>query len=225
MALPAGWVPYVTSVRRWRFLSERRFARWNEPGAAAAMRSLRLSTDSAPLPATLPGRAKLLSADVLALEEVRGAGVAELRTYGLSVGEAEALINRLETDQELQVPRTFQTGPQAGQAYEEDSVTLRASAEATSSGDGDSYELGDRGTLRLALDVTAISGTNPNLHVQVQTRATSDDTWRTLEAFPRVSAIGTTYISVVGCDRYVRLQHALSGTSPRATFSVTGNGI
>lgn len=225
MALPEGFYPYVTSARRYLFLGERERLRTGDDGPALAFRVRRLATYGTTLPPDLPGRALLIADDVLALEEARGAGVTELRAYGLSTRQAEALINRLETDPELAVPETFQAGPNVGQLYETDPITLRASATATVTGNGDVYELGDKGTLRLALDVTAISGTGATLHVQVQTRNNASDSWRTLEAFPIASAVGTSYRAVSGCDRYVRTQHSIAGSSPSVTFSVSGNAV
>ena len=225
MSLPAGFAPGVGSRRRWLFLMERRRCREGDDGGELVFRALRLAAYGTPLPPDLPARSRLIAADVIALEEVRGADPNELRSYGLSTRQAEALITRLVTDPELAVPNSFSSGPNAGSLYDQDDLTLYASAVTTVTGNGSSYELGDKDTLRLALDVTAISGTAPTLHVQVQTRNSGSDAWRTLEAFPIATAIGVAYRTVPGCDRYVRTQHTLGGTSPSVTFSVTGNAV
>lgn len=225
MALPEGYVPYVTSARRYRWRRQIVAADAGDLGLAAVFFALRVGTYGTPLPPDLPARSLLLTAGVLALEEVRGAGVDELRSYGLSIAQAHALINRIETDEDLADMPTFQAGPNIGQEYETDPLTLYPSAVTAATGNGDSYELGDKGTLRLALDVTAISGTGASLHCQVQTRNSSADTWRTVEAFPIVSAVGVTYRTVPGCDRYVRTQHTLAGSTPSVTFSVSGNAV
>lgn len=198
---------------------ERRRAREADDGPEMVFRALRLAAYGTPFPPDFPSRSRLIAADVLALEEVRGADPNELRTYGLSTRQAEALITRLETDPELAVNPSFSTGPRAGDAYDQDDIILSSSATKTVAGNGDSYELGDRGTMRLALDVTALTGT---LHVQVQTRNSSSDTWRTIEAFPVATAVGVAYRTFYGCDRYVRTQHTPSSS---ATFSVTGNAV
>ncbi len=225
MPIPDDFTPSVTSARRYRFLREKRAGREGEGAAEILFRALRLDTYGTPFPPDFPARAALLAGDVRCVEEARGAAPDELRSYGLTLTQAEAVINRLDTDTDLDPMPTFQSGPRAGQSYEQDDVTLASSAERSATGDGDEYELGDRGTLRLALDVTAASGTTPTLHVQVQTRALSSDTWRTVGAFPIVSATGTTYREFTGCNRYVRTQHTLAGTSPVFTFSVSGNAV
>ena len=38
-------------------------------------------------------------------------------------------------------------------------------------------------------------------------------------------SVAATYRTVAGCDRYVRTQHTLAGSSPSVTFSVTGNAV
>jgi len=226
VAIPEDFSPGIGSRRRWLFLTERRRAREGDDTGELVFRALRLAAYGQPFPSDLPARSVLIAADVIALEEVRGADPNELRAYGLTSAQAVALITRLETDPELAAMPSFTTGPRTSDAYEQDDVTLRASAAATVTGNGDVYELGDRGTLRLALDVTAVSGTLPTLHVQVQTKNNASDSWRTLEAFPVASAIGVAYLSVPGCDRYVRTQHTIGGTgSPSFTFSVTGNAV
>ena len=224
MAIPDDFAPYVTSARRYRFRRERRAADEGDRGAELVFRALRFETHGTPLPTDLPARATLLAGDVYALEEVRGAGVEELRTYGLTVAQAEALINRLETDPELsQVLPTFQSpSPRAGQSYEQDDVTLFASAAVTAGAAGDSYELGDRGTLRLTLDVTALAASG-ELRVQVETRNSSADAWRPVGSFAPASDVGATDTTVPGLDRYARIFFGLSGAS--ATFSVSGNAV
>ena len=97
MDVPAGFAPYVTTARRYLFLQEREMRRQREPGMADAFRFQRLAQPGTDLPADLPGRATLLATGVLAGEEVQGAGVDELRAYGLDRATAEALITRLET--------------------------------------------------------------------------------------------------------------------------------
>ncbi len=87
--------PYVTTARRYLFLKERLRAREGCDGGVMALRARRLEQPGTTLPADLPGRAQLLAADVLAVEEVTGAGVDELVSYGLSRTTAEALIAAL----------------------------------------------------------------------------------------------------------------------------------
>lgn len=222
MTLPASFAPYVTSPRRYHFLRERERRRTADTGPADAFQGQRLAATGTALPTTFPSRTLLLTAGVLAVEEVVGAGVDELRSYGLSLPRAEALIRFLEGF----TMTTFNHGPRAGQLYEEDEVELLASGTRTASGTSDVYELGDRSTLRLDLDVTAVSGTAPRLHVQVETRkAYASGTWRVVDAFDIATAVGAQRRAMGGCDRFVRVAYTLEGTTPSFAFSVSGEAV
>jgi hypothetical protein len=191
----------------------------DEEGPETAWRALRLELPGTTLPATFPSRAALLTAGVLAVEEVLGAGLDELRSYGLGARQAATLtlwLHRYST-------MNFSTGPRAGQHYDEDDVSILVSAPRTASGVSDTYEVGDRATLRLDLDVTAVSGSG-TLHCQVETRkASGSGDWRVVDAFPVQSATGTTRRAMSGCDRFVRVVYTITGTS--VTFSLTGEAV
>jgi hypothetical protein len=225
VAVPDGFAPYVTTARRFLFLRERAALRDREQGIADAFRARRLEQPGTALTrfGRLPGRATLAAAGVLAVEEVLGAGVDELVSYGLRRSTAEALITSLERIAAKMT--TFQSGPHAGETYDEDSVELQASAAKTASFNTAEYELGDRGTLRLLLDATAISGSGASLHVQVETRKNSSDSWRVVDAFVLVTATGSQRRSMSGLDRYVRAACTIAGSSPSVTFSLTGEGV
>lgn len=225
MSLPDDYTPYVTSARRWRWLTYFYASREGTDsgnGRAAVFQSLRLNTWSRPLPSDLPSRTLLLNAGVLAVEEVIGASVAELRLYGLGTTQAEALITHIEASTEITMPNIFQAGPRIGETYEGDAIILAASALVTAGAAGDSYELGDKGTMQLVLDVTTLASSGV-LRVQVETRASSSDTWRPIGSFSPITAVGSEYRTIAGCDRYVRIYFGLTGAS--ATFSVTGTAI
>ncbi len=107
-------------------------------------------------------------------------------------------------------------------------VTLLASTTATASGTSTGVELDDKGTVRLALVVTAASGTTPSMTVTIQTSYDNGatDAWRTVgSGFPAVTAAGTTRQSFPGCDRFVRASYAITGTTPSFTFSITGEAV
>lgn len=211
--------PSITSARRYRFLRERAAERDREDGAQAVFRSLRLATTGTTLPATFPSRAALVTAGVLAVEEVIGAGLDELRSYGLGAQQAATLtlwLHRYST-------MNFSTGPRAGQHYEQDDITLLISALRSASGVSDTYEVGDKGALRLDLDVTAVSGSG-TVHVQIETRALyGSGDWRVVDAFPVQSAAGSVRRTMSGCDRFVRAVYTIGGTS--VTFSLTGEAV
>lgn len=77
-------------------------------------------------------------------------------------------------------------------------------------------------TLRLDLAVTAMSGTSPSLVVAIET-STDNTNWRTVKAFAPIVAVGKLEARVFApVDRYVRASWTLTGTTPSATFSVSG---
>ena len=112
----------------------------------------------------------------------------------------------------------------SGQHADIDQVVLQASATHTVTGNGTGVAVGDRGTLRLLLDVTAVSGTSPSLTVTVET-SYDNVTWRSLGAFAAKTAVGTERKSFPGCDRYARVVRTISGTTPSFTSSVTGEAV
>ena len=95
MALPVDYESYTTSYRRYLYRKEKALSDREDP-QSTVWRSRRLAATGTTLPSDCPSRSKLLAADVLAVEEVTGASVPELRGLGLSATEAEALINYLE---------------------------------------------------------------------------------------------------------------------------------
>ncbi len=223
MTLPPNYIgPSVTHPRRYLWLAQRDRARLGEAGRASAFAIRRAEAPGTSLPGAFPYRALLVAAGLLAVEEVVGAGVDELLSYGLSSDQAERLALWLER---LSMT-TFNYGPRAGQAYEQDEVTLLASAARATSVTTDPIEVGDRGALRLDLAVTAVSGTAPRLHVQIETReAHASGTWRVVDAFEVASAVSSQRRAMSGCDRFVRAVCTITGASPSFTFSLTGEAV
>lgn len=220
--LPTGFSPYVTHPRRYRWLKQQRATREGDDGLAAAFYAVRVGTTATALHASFPSRTILVAAGVLAMEEVRGAGTEELRSYGLTLKQAERLIFFLERH----TMTTFAYGPRVGQTYEEDEVTILASAARTTSTTSDVYEVGDKGSARLTLDITAVSGTTPSMHVQIETRESySTGTWRVVDAFLIKTTTGSERRSMSGLDRFVRAVCTLAGTTPSFTFSLTGETV
>lgn len=113
---------------------------------------------------------------------------------------------------------------QNGEWADTEAVTLHGSAARTSSANGSAVELGDRGTMRLLLDVTAASGTNPTLAVTIET-SYDGVTWREIGAFTALGAIGSQRASFPGADRYVRARWGIGGSDPSFTFSVSGEAV
>lgn len=107
-----------------------------------------------------------------------------------------------------------------------DEVVLHESAARTASGNGPSAELGDRGVLRLLLDVTAATAATgtPTLDVEVQT-SYDGATWRALGTFAQQTAVSSERKSFAGCDRFVRVAYTIGGDTPNLTFAVTGEAV
>lgn len=102
-----------------------------------------------------------------------------------------------------------------------DEVSILASAARTASGSGSAIEVGDRGTLRLDLAVTAAAGTTPTLDVTVETSSNAT-TWRSLGTFSQKTAVSSERKSFPGCDRFARVTFSIAGTTPSFTCSVVG---
>jgi len=113
---------------------------------------------------------------------------------------------------------------QNGEFADTKEVNLAALAARTASDSGSAVELGDRGTLRLDLTVTAAAGTLPSLQVDIQTSA-DGSTWRTIGGFTALAAAGSQRASFLGADRFVRAIWTISGTTPSFTFSVDGEAV
>lgn len=99
-------------------------------------------------------------------------------------------------------------------------LTLAASAARTTTANGAAVELGDKGTVRALLAITAASGTTPTLDVVIQT-SHDGATWRTAHTFTQATAIGQQRASFT-VDRFVRAAWTVGGTTPSFTFAMTG---
>lgn len=99
-----------------------------------------------------------------------------------------------------------------------------ASGNFVGSGNGSAVELGDRGTLRLQLDVTDASGETPTLDVEVQTSFDGTN-WRALGSFAQRTTEASERKSFSGADRFVRVSYTLGGTDPAFSFSVQGEAV
>lgn len=108
-------------------------------------------------------------------------------------------------------------------------ITLLASTTATATGTSAGVELDDKGVVRLALVISAVSGTTPSLTVAIQTSYDNGvtDAWRQVSSstFPAQTATGTVRQSFGGCDRFVRASYTISGTTPSFTFSIAGEAV
>jgi len=110
---------------------------------------------------------------------------------------------------------------QNGQWADTVDVILHASAAVTADGSSTGVETADRGCVRLLLDVTAASGTTPQLLVVVET-SHDDSEWRALDSFDIKTGVSSQRLSVGGVDRFLRVRWDVSGTTPSFTFDVRG---
>ncbi len=107
-------------------------------------------------------------------------------------------------------------------------VELVASAARTASGTGSAVDVGIvRQVGELALYITAASGTNSRLELEIQTSEDGTTGWRTVptdESATLVIGAGTTKREFVAAElaRFVRVVWTITGTSPSYTFSVSG---
>lgn len=171
---------------------------------------------SHPLPYLFPLVSALRGAGYLFLEDLLGATDRELVAAGLGNDEARSALSALTSGETMGY--TMKNGRWANV----ESVVLAGSAARTADGNGDSLELGDRQTLRLKLDVTAIAGTTKQLDVAVQTRHDADDSWRTVASFSQKTAVASEQKCFTGLDREVRVAWTKHADTTSATFSVEG---
>ncbi|MCU4184023.1 hypothetical protein K6U06_06600 [Acidiferrimicrobium sp. IK] len=102
-----------------------------------------------------------------------------------------------------------------------------ATATITATGVTAGVEVAGQAALRLDLVVSAASGTSPSDTITIQTSFDNGatDAWRTVAAFPAVTAAGTTRQVFTGLDRWVRASHVVTGTTPSLTYSLSGEGV
>lgn len=98
--------------------------------------------------------------------------------------------------------------------------TLVPSAARTASGDsGAWFGYGPIETLRVQLDVTAMTGTTPNLTVFVEDSLDGAN-WNVVGAFAAKTAAGREVLNITTpFAEQVRARWVLTGTTPSATFS------
>lgn len=103
-------------------------------------------------------------------------------------------------------------------------ATVQASASQTVTFNSAGLELGDKGTVRLTLDVTAATGTSPTLDVTMET-SQDNATWTSLGTFAQKTTTGSEFKIFSGCGRFVRAACTIGGTTPDFTFSIAGEAV
>lgn len=92
----------------------------------------------------------------------------------------------------------------------------------TSSGVGAAVDLRLLRTAALVVDLTSLSGT---CVLKLETAHASSGPWRVLADFPALSVGPSREVLFPGCSRFVRMRWTLSGTSPSAVLSCTGQSV
>lgn len=107
-------------------------------------------------------------------------------------------------------------------------ITVQSSTTQTTAGSSAGIDLSStigatRNFARLVLDVTAISGTGATLTVTVESSPDGLTGWRSAGAFTAVTAVSRLVASFAVLEQFVRVSWAFTGTTPSATFSVSGD--
>lgn len=102
-----------------------------------------------------------------------------------------------------------------------DALTPVPSAARTANGNTAALDASAYPAISLFLNVTAVSGTTPNLVVTVEE---SDDgtTWRAVGSFAAKTAVSSERKSFSIAGDFYRLTWTITGTTPSFTFAVTG---
>lgn len=84
-------------------------------------------------------------------------------------------------------------------------------------------EIGDRGTARITVAVSAVAGSSPTLDIALMTCDTRAGTFRQVGTFTQITGTGSSRKSLGGCDRFIRLDYTIGGTgSPSLTVGIDG---
>jgi hypothetical protein len=81
-------------------------------------------------------------------------------------------------------------------------------------------------TLRLQMNVSAVSGTTPSMTAQVET-SPDNSTWTAHPqgGFSAQTTTGSQRKIISALDRYVRITCTVTGTTPSFTFGITGESV
>jgi len=107
------------------------------------------------------------------------------------------------------------------------SIAFPSASVSGASGSSDVMDLGDRGTARLDLYVTAL-GAGTTFTPTITTCATPGGSFRSVAAFTGVtsaSAYSAERKSFTGLDRYVQIAWTLSGGTTTATYRISGDAV
>lgn len=109
----------------------------------------------------------------------------------------------------------------SGRWVNHDDLVVQAAVTRTTTLVGAAVDTNGKGDISLDLAVTAASGTTPTLDVALET-SKDGVSWRSLGSFAQKTAVSSERKSFSGCDRLVRTNAVIGGTTPSFTFSVVG---
>jgi len=176
-----------------------------------------------PLPATFPARSKLIAQGYTTVRDLDGADADELIALGLTRPQAQAVLAAMESWK--MIPTILKNYVrQDGRGTEVYDAPLMGPITITATTTGDTYEMGDLDALRLNLDVTAASGSNPTLDVTVETSPDGVN-WQPFMRFAQKTAVSSERRQGGPSDRYVRAVATVGGTNPSFTFSLGGEAV
>lgn len=100
-------------------------------------------------------------------------------------------------------------------------LTLLSSAARTANGNGDASEV-SADALVATLDVTAASGTTPQLNVFLEDAPASDGPWTVLATFGQKTGVSSEAQRVANAafHDFLRVRWTVAGTTPSFTFRV-----
>ena len=93
---------------------------------------------------------------------------------------------------------------------------------ATVTGSAVDFNGPDMDELNIRVVVPSVSGTSPELDIEIQESADGSNDWVTIYTFPTISAAGEFNKKVRGTKRYRRAKATVDGTSPNFGFVLVG---
>lgn len=106
-----------------------------------------------------------------------------------------------------------------------ESVVISPSSAKTTNGNTSDIDVGRFICGEVCLDVTAVSGTSPNMNFYLEGKDQLSGKYKTIWSQTGITAVGTYWVTITTLAfRYIRARWEISGTSPSFTFSVGMEG-
>jgi len=183
-----------------------------------------------PLPANFPARAQLIAGGYYTVRDLDGATTTELQqNLSVTLATAQAVVAAMGAWR--MIPHILKGYNRQDGAFAKTYAAPLAPDGAnpgpafTASYIGDTYEMGDQTCLRLQLAITAISGVGATLRAIIETSPDGVNNWNQVGAFGYQTTVCTENNVFPGCDRFVRANVTISGTTPSVTFTINGESV